>query len=201
MKKLFRSHLKLSLLSLCLLGGSQALAAFSPLGVSLVAPVQFPGSDFTITGARLNLIYGQVQSVYGFDIGLVNSTTQNMVGIQAGLLNLNGGTTTAVGLQLGAVGNFNTNKVNVYGLQLAAGMNSNQAESVLVGLGLAAVNNTPFTKVIGVQAGIYNRANNVYGFQIGLINSAEYLHGIQIGLLNFNNHGLFSVSPLINVGF
>ena len=182
-------------------GGLNAQAAFSPLGLSIINPVQFPPDDFTVTGARLNLIWGQVQSVYGFDVGLGNVTTQNMTGIQVGALNINRGTTTGIGLQLGAIGNFNTNKSNIFGVQAALGMNSNKAESVLVGLGVAAVNNSPFTKVVGAQVGLYNKAGQVYGFQIGIINSAEYLHGIQIGLMNFNTHGLFSVSPFLNAGF
>lgn len=191
----------LFVLLLSVLTGASAQAGFSPLGLSIIDPVQFPPDDFTVTGARLNLIWGQVQSVYGFDVGLGNVTTQSMNGIQVGALNLNRGTITAIGLQAGAIGNFNTNKANIYGVQAALGMNSNKAESVLVGLGVAAVNNTPFTKVVGAQVGLYNKAGNVYGFQIGIVNSAEYLHGIQIGLMNFNNHGLFSVSPFLNAGF
>ncbi len=77
----------------------------------------------------------------------------------------------------------------------------NSGESDIVGLGVALANITPFTDVYGGQLGIYNKARDVYGFQIGLINVANNLHGIQIGLLNFNAKGLFSIAPILNIGF
>jgi hypothetical protein len=33
------------------------------------------------------------------------------------------------------------------------------------------------------------------------VNIADSLHGIQIGLINFHRQGLFSVAPILNVGF
>jgi hypothetical protein len=180
-----------------------ARAAFSPLGFALVAPVQFPPAEFSVTGARVSVGYGRHRDVYGLDLGLVGNITEGSfggIGV-SGVFNYNKGMSTVVGLQLAGIANVNVNKARIVGLQLAAGMNMNQAESSLVGVGLALANVSPFTNVYGLQAGVYNSANHVYGFQIGLINSAQTLHGLQIGLLNFNRTGLFAVAPILNVGF
>ena len=106
-----------------------------------------------------------------------------------------------LGLQLAGLWNSNAQKTRVIGLQAALGLNRNVAESSVVGLQFAAVNLAGFTDIYGVQAGIYNEAQEVYGLQIGLINRAKNLHGIQIGLANFNDAGPFKISPLLNVGF
>ena len=182
----------------------QAHAGFSPAAVALFAPVEFPPSDYSVTGLRVSALLGKHRDVYGFDLaGLGNITEQSFGGIAvAGLFNMTQGTTTILGLQLAGAANINTNKTRVFGLQATLGVNSNLAESMVAGLQLGLLGNySPFIKVIGAQIGVYNRANEVYGFQIGLVNVAESLHGIQIGLINFNHKGLFSVAPLINVGF
>ncbi len=181
---------------------NDAKAALSPLSISIVPPIQFPPQDFAIVGARVSLLWGSHRSVDGFDIGgLGNITKQHMNGVQvAAGINYNAGTTTAIGLQAAGIANININKANVIGAQVAL-YNSNRAESSIAGIELGAVNNSPFTKVIGVQAGIYNKAHTVYGFQIGLINVAESLHGFQIGLVNFNKSGVFEVAPILNFGF
>jgi hypothetical protein len=182
---------------------NDARAAFSPIGVSVFAPVQFPPEDFTVTGARINLLLGRHRSVYGFDLGAGGSITeQNLAGIQvSGLFNYNQGNTTVIGLQLGGIANVNTNKTKIYGLQVSAGVNANIAETTLVGLNVGLINNSPHMTVGGAQIGLYNKAGNVYGFQIGLINDAEMLHGLQIGLVNLNRRGLFAFAPILNVGF
>jgi hypothetical protein len=97
--------------------------------------------------------------------------------------------------------NINKNKTMVTGVQVALGLNYNMAASQVNGIQLAAVNLCEHTDIWGLQAGLYNRAQNVYGFQIGVVNVAETLHGIQIGLLNFHRKGMISVSPILNVGF
>jgi hypothetical protein len=182
---------------------SSASAAVSPLSINLVPPVEFPPSDYAITGARLSILWGHHRNMYGLDLGVLgNITDQDFTGIGiSGIFNNTRGTTTIIGLQLAGVTNINTNKTHVYGLQAALGMNDNSAESKIVGVELAAINWSPFTTVDGLQLGIYNRARVVYGLQIGLVNSCENLHGVQIGLVNFNHAGPFAVSPIINVGF
>lgn len=193
----------LSILLVSLLVSTEASAALSPLSVGLLPPVQFPPSDFSVTGVRASLLWGRHRDVYGLDFGLLgNITDQSFTGIGvSGLFNATHGTTHVIGLQAAGLANFNTNKTRVYGLQLAALLNKNDAESSLTGVQFALVNLSPNMNVYGIQAGIYNKARAVYGFQIGLVNSCTNLHGLQIGLVNFHEQGLFAVSPLLNFGF
>ncbi len=193
----------LSFLSVFLLIGSFSFAATTPLAIGLVPPLQLPPQDYTVTGARVSVIYGNHYNIYGLDFGLIgNITQQSFVGIAvAGVFNATRGDTHIVGLQAAGVGNFNTNKAKVYGVQLALFTNYNMGEAEVFGLQLSAANLSEFTTIYGVQAGVFNKAKAVYGLQIGLINMATSLHGVQIGLLNFNTTGLFKVSPFLNAGF
>ena len=181
----------------------RAEAALSPLSVNLVPPVQFPPSNFSVTGARVSAIYGKHRDVYGIDVGVIgNITEQRFLGAAvSGLFNMTHGETTALGIQLAGIANVNTQKTAVYGVQAALMSNWNEAESKLIGLQFSVANVSPNMNIYGLQAGLYNKARSVYGFQIGLINVANDLHGIQIGLVNFNTTGTFSVSPILNVGF
>src|SRR6202035_1617783 len=104
------------------LSTQSAQAGVSPLGVSIVGPVEFPPSDFTITGARLRLLWGQTRMVYGIDLGVVgNITEQQFTGIGvSGIFNLNKGESTIIGLQAAGITNINVNKSQIVGLQVAA---------------------------------------------------------------------------------
>jgi hypothetical protein len=192
------------LVVIALLKTSFATAGTSPIALALAAPVQVPGSDFTITGVRTSVLWGDHQNVSGIDFGGIgNITSGSFNGLAlSGLFNYNKGMSTIIGLQLAGAANININKARVIGFQLALGVNSNGAESFLVGAQIAGLANySPFTDTVGFQVSLYNRAHNLVGFQIGLVNDADDLHGIQLGLLNFNRKGMFSVAPLINVGF
>ncbi len=181
----------------------ESQAGVTPLSVGIAPPVQFPASDFTITGVRISGLWGHHRDLYGVDLGgLGNVTEQRFVGLGvSGVFNYTKGTTTILGLQLAGLTNINTNKTDVFGMQLALGLNSNTAVSSVVGIQLAAVNLGQFTDIYGFQAGIYNTAKDVYGIQFGLVNVADSLHGIQIGLINFHKKGLIGVSPILNIGF
>lgn len=181
----------------------RALAAATPISVSLVPPLEFPPEEFSTTGVRISALWGRHHDMYGLDLGLLgNITEKDFVGIGlSGAFNYTQGTTRILGLQLAGLANINKEKTMIFGLQAALGVNSNTASSTLVGIELAAANIAPFTDVYGMQLGIYNKALDVYGLQIGLVNVASSLHGVQIGLVNFNAKGPFSISPLINVGF
>jgi hypothetical protein len=198
MTKIFKLLLAASFLT----SFTVAQAGVSPLGIAIIPPVELPPQDFTVVGARLSVIYGENYNMYGVDLGAIgNITDQNFVGIGvAGGFNYNKGESTILGLQVAGLANINVNKATIIGAQVAA-FNSNQAESSLVGLDLGLVNYAPFTHIVGVQAGLYNRAHVVSGFQIGLINIADNLQGIQIGLANINHQGLFAFSPFLNIGF
>ncbi len=189
--------------SFVVLNVSDAQAAVSPVSLSILPPIQFPPSDFTIIGFRASALWGKQRDIYGLDLGVLgNITEQTFTGIGiAGGANITHGTTTIIGLQLAGIANINTNKTTVYGVQAALGVNSNTASASVGGVQIAAANLAKNTDIYGFQIGIYNQALNVYGLQIGLINVASSLHGIQIGLLNFHEKGSVSVSPVINIGF
>ena len=195
--------LSLVAVALAFLSIPNSEAAMSPIAVAIVPPIQFPGSDFDVTGLRMSALWGNQKNVYGLDFGLIGNMTEGqMTGIAvSGVFNLNKGQTTGVLLQAAGLGNFNVNKARIYGVQVAGIINSNRAESVVGGLQLALVNLGPYTNIRGVQAGVYNRAHDVVGIQIGLVNVADTLHGIQIGLINFHRQGLFAVAPILNIGF
>lgn len=199
MKTLMRS-----LLAILLLGFVQQARAFNtPLSVSALPPVQFPSSEYSVTGLRASALWGHHRDVYGLDLGLLgNITDQRFTGLAvSGLFNQTYGDTTILLLQAALGANLNKQKTSVYGVQLAL-LNKNDAESSLVGLGLGLVNLSPNMRVVGFQAGLYNKARSVYGVQIGIINQTTDLHGLQIGLLNFATaSSLFPVSPILNVGF
>ena len=180
-----------------------AQAAMSPLSLAVVPPVQFPPDDYTITGARVSVLWGRHRDIYGLDIGLLgNITEQAFVGLGiAGGFNMTKGNTTVIGLQAAGGANVNYNKTHISGIQFALVANYNEAASSVAGIQLAAVNQAAFTDIYGFQIGVYNRSQSVYGLQIGVVNVTNNLHGVQIGLVNFNHSGPFKVSPILNVGF
>jgi hypothetical protein len=182
----------------------KAQAAVTPLSIGIVPPIQFPSSEYSITGLRLSVLWGEHRDLYGLDFGAIgNITTQTFVGTAiSGVFNITRNSTTIVGLQLAGAANLNSNKTNIYGGQLTLGVNSNSASSMVAGLQIAGLANlSEHTDIYGAQIGLYNRAQDVYGLQIGLVNVAQSLHGVQLGLMNFNIKGLFYVAPILNIGF
>ena len=196
--------LRTCLLAVLLFPISKAEAFTSPLGISLIPPVQFPTSEFAVTGLRVSAIYGHHRDFYGVDIGgFGNITDQDFVGIGiSGLFNNTRGATTIFPLQLAGGVNYNTGKTSVTGFQVAGGINYNETSSKVIGFQIAGLANVAKnTKIYGFQIGFYNKALKVNGFQIGIINMAKDVNGLQIGLINFHNNGVFAVSPIINFGF
>lgn len=199
---MIKRTLSLLFLSLCLFHANHASAAASPIALDIVAPIQFPPSDFNVTGLRLSALWGHHREMYGIDIGgLGNVTDQTFAGIGlSGLFNITNGTTTAVFAQMAGLFNYNSNKTSVYGIQLAL-VNYNTAASGVFGLDVGIANLTKHTVVGGIQVGVYNVAQSVYGLQIGLVNETDSLSGLQIGLVNFHHNGVFAVAPFLNFGF
>lgn len=190
-------------LAFLLVPGASALAAYSPLAVSVVTPIQFPFSDYNISGIRLSALWGTNRSMYGLDFGGVgNITNQRFVGSAlSGFFNYTKGPTRIIGFQLAGLTNYNLEKTNVYGVQASLAANYNKAASNIYGVQFALANFTTHTDVYGVQVGLYNRANEVRGLQVGVVNVANNLHGLQIGLLNFHYTGMFYVAPIVNFGY
>jgi hypothetical protein len=117
-----------------------------PIQVSLVTPIQIFPEDNSITGFRLNLIYGRNISITGLDLGLVNHTT----------------TGTSKGVQFGFVGlvdvdyvGWQDNSVNI-------------TKGKFKGLQWGIVNYAEFAN--GLQLGLVNYVESMKGIQIGLIN-------------------------------
>ena len=117
-----------------------------PIQLSLVTPIQIYPPDYTISGLRINLIYGTNASIIGLDWGLVNHTTSGLSqGLQVGLVGLCDADFT--GLQYNAV---NVTSGNAKGMQWGL------------------VNTAGFAN--GLQLGFINYAQTMKGLQIGLIN-------------------------------
>ncbi len=161
-------------------------ASTTHLELALLAPVQFPSTEFSVSGLRLSVIMGYNKNMSGIDLAVIgNRTEQEFIGSAlSGVFNWNEGNTYIYGFQIAGLANINQYRTRIYGLQAA--LFANLGETM---------------DIYGVQIGLYNRARTVYGLQLGLINIAANLHGIQIGLANFNEGGPFTVAPLINVGF
>ncbi len=85
----------------------------SPAMISLFAPIQFPNSDWSVSGLRIGLIYSNCDTMTGLDIGIINKSketralqlgianiTDAMGGLQIGIINY---ADRAVGIQIGLV--------------------------------------------------------------------------------------------------
>ena len=81
--------------------GSGATQPWLPLGLSIVTPpVQLPSPPHSLFGAMVNVGYGRMRDVCLLDVGLANSVTRNMVGLEVGVVNFAGDLN---GLQLGVL--------------------------------------------------------------------------------------------------
>jgi len=134
----------ISIIFICL--SAISFAQQNAIQVSLVNPIQIVPESQSITGLRLNLIYGKNLNVTGFDIGLANQTTGRQEGVQFGVVNLTDGGFT--GWQDGFV---NITKGSSVGLQ-SGGVNYHQGH------------------FNGLQISVVNYAATLKGLQIGLIN-------------------------------
>ena len=72
------SSLKLIIVGIfvCLLCTSFSFADDKIIQLALFNPVQIFPEENSITGVRLNLLYGSNASVTGLDVGVVNRTTE-----------------------------------------------------------------------------------------------------------------------------
>ena len=122
------------------------LAQTRPIQISLVTPIQIFPERYSITGLRLNLLYGSNVSVTGLDVGLVNRTT----------------TGKFKGLQWGLVGLADS---DFSGWQACAVNITNQK---FEGFQLGWVNYADYMS--GFQLGLVNYAKSAKGLQIGFIN-------------------------------
>jgi hypothetical protein len=123
-----------------------AAAQEKPIQLALIAPIQIFPENTSITGLRLNLLYGRNETVRGIDLGLVNHTKSGeSVGIQWGFVNLTDANFT--GFQDGWV---NITKGDFEGMQWGF-------------VNYAGHGN-------GLMVGFVNYAMSMKGLQIGLVN-------------------------------
>jgi hypothetical protein len=164
------------LLILPALGAAQSS---KPINVALFDPIQIFPEDNSITGVRLNLIYGKNVAMTGIDLGLVNAVgSGEFQGLQWGLINLDDG--KATGIQWGGV---------------------NIPNGEFTGLEVGWVNFAN-SNVEGVQYGFVNKGGHVHGLQLGFVNYAESMKGLQIGFINvIKTGGEFPVFPIVNWSF
>jgi hypothetical protein len=171
-----------------------------PVNVSLFFPISTNQDPTILTNFRLNLMYGRVGYIKGFDIGtIVSRTDRDMHGVQltgvysqtggdmrvatiTGGMNFVGG--SARGVQIAGLINFNRSWFR--GIQYATLFNFVQDK--FVGFQWASVFNMSNADFSGVQ--LSSSANltggNFRGFQIAGLNYVNnFLRGAQIGALNF----------------
>ncbi len=117
-----------------------------PIQLALLNPVQIFPENTSISGLRLNLIYGKNASVTGVDFGFINSTTGIQKGVQFGMLNLTEG-----GFKGWQDGTVNVTAGNSVGLQTGT-VNYHQGN------------------FNGLQISIVNYSATLKGLQLGLIN-------------------------------
>ncbi len=140
-----RALLGLVVLAL-ILGSTPVLAQNAPIQLALVTPIQIVPEDNSISGLRLNLIYGRNIFVRGLDVGLANHTTADLSkGVQFGAVNLVD--SDFVGWQDATA---NITKGNFKGFQCGIVNYAGSAN--------------------GLQLGIVNYAANMKGLQIGFVN-------------------------------
>jgi len=160
---------------------STAAAGWIPLQVAVWHPAQLVPDDWDVYGLRMNLLYGKNKNVWGFDLGVANTTEEKVRGIQAGLIN---GPGDLGGISLGGINS--TRRVN--GCQ--AGVFS-VAEDRINGVQLSALfNHSPVVRGLQLHAGVFgNFSEDVAGAQIaaGLtVNQAEIVRGAQLSVIANN---------------
>lgn len=123
----------------------------SPIGIGIFPPVQFPGSEFGVTGIRLSVV-GVNRAASGIDLALLgNMTNQSFKGLAiSGLFNYNKVGADIIGLQFATLANINGTGSSLYGVQIGA--------------------YNAVTNAYGIQIGLVNVAERLHGIQIGLLN-------------------------------
>ena len=117
-----------------------------PIQLALVTPIQIFPEDNSITGVRLNLLYGRNVTVSGLDVGLVNHTT----------------TGVSKGLQYGLVGISDSDFTGWQDCTV------NITNGKFEGFQYGIVNYADYMS--GFQLGLVNYARSAKGLQIGLVN-------------------------------
>ena len=129
-----------------ILSTAPVFAQNRPIQLALVTPIQIFPEDNSITGVRLNLLYGRNASVLGLDVGLVNHTT----------------TGVSKGLQYGLVGISDSDFTGWQDCTV------NIINGRFEGFQYGFVNYADYMS--GFQLGLVNYARSAKGLQIGVVN-------------------------------
>ncbi len=170
----------LFLLSLLLAAASAQAAApvippgGKPIQISLFNPIQILPEKESVSGIRINLIYGKNENVQGLDWGLVNHTTGSELAWQ--------------------VGAFGYVEKDFFGWQDNYFANITNGE--FTGFQSGIFNQA--TTANGVEFGLVNVTQNMHGIQIGLLNMTQTMHGLQIGVGNIIQKGKMPFLPIVN---
>jgi hypothetical protein len=138
----------LAVLLLIMISAGMATAQSNdkPIQISLIAPAQIYSESNSITGFRINFLYGRNTSVTGADLGLVNHVTSGKTtGVQWGIVGI--ADDEFLGIQENWI---NISKKDFKGMQWGL---------------VNSVNNAR-----GWQIGFVNYAQSLHGIQIGLVN-------------------------------
>jgi hypothetical protein len=134
------------ILSLAIAGPVMAQSNDKPIQLALIAPAQIYSETNSITGFRINFLYGKNTSVTGVDLGLINHVTSGKTsGVQWGLVGI--ADDEFLGIQENWI---NISKKDFKGIQCGIFNSANSAR--------------------GWQFGLVNYAQSLHGIQIGLVN-------------------------------
>lgn len=146
----------------------------APLNAAFWTPIQVVEEERSVKGFRLNF-YGTNRNMTGFDLGLGNRVTGDLLGGQLGLVNIVHGN---------VLGGHYAFFANVVGKQTGGGASIvNWADDLL-----------------GGQLGVVNHAGKLVGGQLGFVNMSSDLKGVQVGLINIAKNGFLPVFPFFNFG-
>jgi len=149
--------------------------AIIPFQFAVVEQFQLISREKSITGLKLNFVYGYNYGITGLDLGFV-SKAQYTTAMQFNLMNIV--EQEGVGLQVGL---FNL-------AQSYSGMQ----------FGVFNLCGSSFT---GLQAGFLNYASICSGVQFGIVNNCKSMRGIQVGLINVIQDSNLPFFPIINMKF
>jgi hypothetical protein len=185
----------------------------TPFQIALVYPVQLSRPDSSVTGLRVNLVYGRNKDLSGVDLGFTNHITGQFRGVQFGITNLV--ENSFAGIQEGVL--FNDVEGDFAGIQGGAlggsvkgtfrgvqgGFLNVTTSGDFHGWQTSAFSSVCDTDMRGLQTSLFLNVvkGECKGMQFGAVNFCDRLKGVQIGLINIVENGPVKFLPLINACF
>ncbi|WP_423249479.1 LA_2272/LA_2273 family lipoprotein [Leptospira interrogans] len=129
---------------------------------------------------RLNLIHGNVENLYGLNVGIFNSVNNSMIGAQVGIVNLS--------------------DKNTYGWQFAIINMAEKKGLFKIQTGIANLLTGTQKNSAGLQVGIFNLGTNIFpdiklnerrgGFYLTIGVGNYETNGLMIGAINLSSKGI-----------